>query len=149
MIKIYKLIYEGEVVYIGLTKLKLYRRKGSANYSVPPEIYKLCRIELIEETLDKGRERYWIDFYLKNGAKLFNKRGGDFTDSTQAYEHQKKKSKSRYVKKARLKKTDEEKQQIRKSWYEKNKLKIGEKRRLEYKQGKSWYEKHRKKKPVK
>lgn len=145
MIKIYKLIHEGQTVYIGLTKLKLYRRKNSANYSVPPEIYKQCKIELIEETNDKGRERFWIDFYLKNGAKLYNKRGGDFTDAKVSYEHQQKIKKSRYVKKLRVKKTDEEKRQMQKDWYERNRIELLEKKRLEYKQGKSWYEKKRKK----
>ena len=84
-LKIYKLIYNGEVIYVGLTKLTLNRRKSSANYSVPKEIYKLSKIELIEETDDKGRERFWIEHYLKLGAPLMNKSNGDFSNKKQAY----------------------------------------------------------------
>lgn len=85
MYKIYKLIFNNEIIYIGITKLKLSRRKNSPNYSVPKEIYKKSEILLIEETDDKSRERYWINFYRNEGIKLYNKRGGDFSNQYTAY----------------------------------------------------------------
>jgi hypothetical protein len=87
--KIYKLIYDGEIIYVGLTTLSLSRRKGSANYSVPKEIYKKSKIELIEETDNSGRERYWINYYLSIGCNLYNKRGGDYDKETSQKENSK------------------------------------------------------------
>jgi hypothetical protein len=81
-IKIYKLVYRGEVIYVGLTKLTLNRRKNSANYSVPKEIYKESEILLIEETYDPSRERYWIEHFLSIGCTLLNKRNGNHNEST-------------------------------------------------------------------
>jgi hypothetical protein len=76
--KIYRLVYEGKIIYVGHTKLALSRRKGSANYSVPKDIYKLSKIELIEETESRNRERYWIEYYISKNEPLMNKRNGDF-----------------------------------------------------------------------
>lgn len=71
MYKIYKIIDNtNDNVYIGITKQKLYQRlnnhkqdfkRGSALMS--REIIKNgdYKIELIEETDDKSRERYWIE----------------------------------------------------------------------------------------
>tara|TARA_R100001594_G_scaffold3518_7_gene13129 strand:+ start:92 stop:529 length:438 start_codon:yes stop_codon:yes gene_type:complete len=71
MIKIYKLIDNTNGnIYIGQTKQKLYKRlnnhkqdykrgyKGSSKEIIKNGDYK---IELIEETTDKLRERYWIE----------------------------------------------------------------------------------------
>ena len=65
MYKIYKLVYEGEVVYIGQTITNLMKRKhgGYRTNDELQKIYKDCDIILIEETDDVSRERYWIDFY--------------------------------------------------------------------------------------
>lgn len=133
MIKIYKLIYNEEVIYVGLTKLTLNRRKRSANYSVPKEIYKLSKIELIEETNDKGRERFWIEHYLKLGAPLMNKRNGDFSNKEQAYLNRLEKQNAKNKLKSSFKpKTKEEKSETRRKWYELNKEILKQKRRKYY-----------------
>lgn len=82
MYKIYKLIHNGEVVYIGRTKCSLIRRKGAGYKSniKLQEIYKECDIELIEETDDVSRERYWIAYYRNNGCDLLNTKNGDGLD---------------------------------------------------------------------
>lgn len=75
MYKIYKLIYKGDIVYIGRTKRSLEARKkdGYKNTCVE-HIYKECSIELIEETDDSSRERYWINHY---SDIILNIRKGD------------------------------------------------------------------------
>lgn len=71
--KIYKLIYDNNIIYIGRTKLKLSERKRHWYKNIPIE-YKLnSKIELIEETEDRFREIYWIDYYMNNGYNLYNK----------------------------------------------------------------------------
>lgn len=75
MIKIYKLIHNGEIVYVGQTKQKLNTRKAKGYSNVP--FYKECKIELIEETDDVSREKYWIDKLRSEGHPLLNKRDGD------------------------------------------------------------------------
>jgi hypothetical protein len=63
--KIYKLIYENKVVYVGRTKMTL-KQRGYVGYSHNihiNKIYKDCSMELIEETDDISRERYWINYY--------------------------------------------------------------------------------------
>ena len=124
MIKIYKLEIEGEVIYIGKTKLTLKRRKGSANYSVPTDIYKASTISLIEETEDVSRERFWIEHYTQIGCKLYNKRNGDHNQHTKE-EQQKKRSLQYYHKNKDLilKKN--------KTYYQANKERII-KRQIEY-----------------
>lgn len=78
--KIYKLIHKDlGVVYVGRTKLELEIRKNQGRYRSNLElhkIYKECSIELIEETNDVSRERYWIDEFSKS-YNLLNKRRGD------------------------------------------------------------------------
>jgi len=76
MYKIYKLIYEDKVVYVGQTTQKLSRRKHG-DYGKNDEFFKLCDIELIEETNDISREIYWIEYYISIGQPLLNKRNGD------------------------------------------------------------------------
>jgi len=62
--KIYKLIHKGVVVYVGRTKLTLKVRKQCGYKGCCVEsIYRDCDIELIEETSDVSRERYWIEHY--------------------------------------------------------------------------------------
>lgn len=74
MIKIYKLVYEENVIYIGQTTQSIGRRvrKGGHN-NIPVEIYEKCVVEVIEETDDIRREQYWIDYYIELGCKLYNK----------------------------------------------------------------------------
>jgi hypothetical protein len=140
MIKIYKLIYKGEIIYVGKTKLTLKRRKGSLNYSVPDDIYKESIIELIEETKDVSRERHWIDLYRDSGINLMNKRGGDHNDDTK-YEYIKSKLQKKKEDRDFKKKTDEEHKEMRRLYRINNREKINEKRRQNYRDGKSWYHK--------
>lgn len=81
-IRIYRLVYNNNIIYIGKTILTLEQRKKRANPTVPVEIYESSNIELIEETLDVSRERYWIALYKKVGIKLMNKRDGNHSDKT-------------------------------------------------------------------
>ena len=109
MIKIYKLIRNGEVVYVGKTILTLSRRKAGSYYCMDRQFVKECEIELIEETDDVSRERYWIEFYTKQGCQLRNKRNGDYRDKEQTKE-----IRSKLRKEARKNRT---------SWYWRKKLK--------------------------
>jgi hypothetical protein len=62
--KIYKLIHNGVVVYVGRTKQTLNRRKnGSYKGCGVESIHKECDIELIEETNDASREDFWVQHY--------------------------------------------------------------------------------------
>lgn len=76
--KIYKIIYKEMVIYVGKTKMNLQKRH-QAGHPYYPE-YKMGRIELIEETDDKRRERYWIEYYRNIGEPLLNKQNGDGFD---------------------------------------------------------------------
>jgi hypothetical protein len=74
--KIYKLIHKGDVVYVGRTKSTLAKRKAWGYKGCGVEsIAKHCSIELIEETDDLSKERYWIDFYGIDS--LLNESKGD------------------------------------------------------------------------
>jgi hypothetical protein len=75
MYKVYKLVFNNEVVYVGITKLSLSRRKN-AGYKKSVPFYKECKIELVEQTDDETRERYWIEYYTSNGNQLLNRNKG-------------------------------------------------------------------------
>ncbi len=75
--KIYKLVYNNEVIYVGYTKNSLKYRFYRKHPSVPIEIKQESSIELIEETDDKTREEYWRLYYIDLGCNLYNKRRGD------------------------------------------------------------------------
>ena len=76
MNKIYKLVYNGVVVYVGKTKQTLKRRKslGYKRNADVQAIYKECDIILIEETSDVAREDFWVNHYKDT---LLNIRRGD------------------------------------------------------------------------
>ena len=75
--KIYKLIYQGEIVYVGRTMRSLKERKKSGyKGTCVQDISDDCVMELIEETNDVSREKYWID-EIKKTSNLLNKRGGN------------------------------------------------------------------------
>ena len=75
--KIYRLVLDGKVVYVGQTTKKyLNSRKSHHNYIETFERVKESEIELIEITTDITRERYWIEYYLNEGCVLFNKHKG-------------------------------------------------------------------------
>ena len=76
MNKIYKLVYNGVVVYVGKTKQTLKRRK-LCGYKENPSvqaIYKQCDMVLIEETSDVSREDFWVNHYKDT---VFNAKRGD------------------------------------------------------------------------
>jgi len=90
MIKIYKLIYNGEIVYVGQTKKELKVRK-SGGYGKNIPFYKDCEIELIEETDDKSRERYWIEKLKDEGHPLMNIKEGNGVDWQEYWKEYRKK----------------------------------------------------------
>jgi hypothetical protein len=138
--KIYKLVKDSEVVYVGRTKLSLSRRKSSGFYNLDQDFVRECEIQLIEETDDRSRERYWIDYYLSIGCKLLNKRNGDYKDYQQHYEEIKRKMRER---RGFEPMTKEEKLQKRREYCKKNQEELNRKKREKYANGNSWY--HRKK----
>lgn len=75
MKKIYRLIYNDETIYIGITKRELEIRKRAGYKFI--DFYRDCSIELIEETEDVSRERYWIQYYKDLGCNLYNKYNGN------------------------------------------------------------------------
>jgi hypothetical protein len=103
--KIYKLIHKDlGVVYVGKTKNTLERRKrGNYKGTAVEHIAKECSIELIEETDDSTRERFWVD-YLNKDYNLLNKKGGDGFDMNE-WRKENKKHYSEY----------------QKDWFDKNK----------------------------
>ena len=139
MINIYRILYNNNIIYVGKTILTLKKRKSLPNYSVPIEIYKQSTIELIEETEDVSRERYWITYYKENGHQLMNKRNGDHSDETKTDYYLNRLLISK-TKKSFVKMTDEEKKEKRAKYREDNKEKIKKKRKEDYNTGriKSW-----------
>lgn len=141
MIKIYKLIFKGEVVYIGQTKLTLKKRKGSG-YKKNVPFYKNCAIELIEETDDISRERFWIDYYLSIGAPLLNIKlgnGFDYSLYNKNYYEKNKESISNYQKKYSkdyYKKNKDKLDNYTKEYKEKNKERISDYQKDYYKKNK-------------
>lgn len=112
--KIYKIIYNERVIYIGKTKLSLSARH-SAGHPYYPE-YKLGQMELIEETDDSRRERYWIEYYRNIGEPLLNRLNGDGFD----YKKDSKFDYKGYLKKYRIKYYQENKDYW-KNWRKKKK----------------------------
>ena len=75
--RVYKLIKDGEVIYVGITKHTLRRRKSIGYRTNPNGLHSIrhqCDIELLEETDDVARERYWMDVY--KDSPLLNAKGG-------------------------------------------------------------------------
>jgi hypothetical protein len=131
MTKIYRLLFRGEIVYIGKTKLSLKKRKNMG-YGKNVQFYKECEIELIEETDDESRERFWIEHYLSIGAPLLNIKKGNGLD----YERQRKEWLDKnpdYIKDWLGKNPDYYKQ-----WYEENKEQVLLKRREYYEENKEY-----------
>lgn len=131
MVRIYRLVKDGEIVYVGKTKSTLKRRKQGSFYKMDREFSNSCEIELIEITDDVSRERYWIDYYTELGFNLLNRRGGDMSNK------QKKERrlipKELHKKNGRKKIRDEEYwKNYKKEYYEKNKDEINKRRREEY-----------------
>lgn len=144
--KIYKLIFKGEIVYVGKTKLSLKKRKSSG-YGKNVPFFKECDIELIEETDDDSRERFWISYYLSMGCPLLNKFKGNGFDKKLYYEDNKE-----YYENWREEHRECMKEYA-KDYYEKNKDEIKEYRKNYYmnnldsikEYGKEYYEENKEK----
>jgi hypothetical protein len=124
--KIYKLILNEQVVYVGQTTLSLERRKRGPYRSIDKDIIKLSKIELIEDTDDVSRERYWIKYYIELGYKLYNKENGSgYKGSIESKEFEYRRSKSEIRKNYKREYTRSEKyKEYRRKKYADNKLKI-------------------------
>lgn len=68
--RVYRLIYDGDIIYVGITSKTLKQRLDSGYKWL--KIDGLIKIELIEETSDFKREEYWIKEYESQGTKLLN-----------------------------------------------------------------------------
>ena len=126
--KIYRLLRNGIVIYIGRTTQSLKRRKANGYEYIPD--YKECDMILIEETDDKTREQYWIDYYRGIGIELENK-----VDAVRSKSHKKEyyeRNKEHLDKKRKqyLEKSKEERIEWRKNYRQKNKEKIKEYNRI-------------------
>lgn len=165
--KIYKLIYQNEVVYVGQTTRDLKVRKLDG-YRYNPELHKIikeCDIQLIEETEDKTRESHWIEYYINIGCKLYNRYKGeiglDIKEYKKRWQQQNKetvnerKKKWRKENKEKIKQYLEKEKEYRKKWRESNKEHIKEyqkqwresnKERIEEYQKQYWKEYYQKKK---
>ena len=124
MNKIYKLVYNGVVVYVGKTKQTLKRRK-KGGYKGNPDvqaIYKECDMVLIEETSDVSRERYWIEYYKES---LLNIRPGETGLSKKEQRKQWKESNREYFNQWEEVNKERRKEQ-RKEYYQCNKERINQ-----------------------
>lgn len=124
--KIYKLIHKGKVVYIGKTTKTLEERMRF-RYRNNPEvhaIHKECSIELIEETDDGGREKYWINYYGYDN--LLNIQKGDTGLDKEEYISKWRKERGR---------------EYYKEWHENNKDKHSEKMKRYYQKNKDKWKK--------
>jgi len=139
MVKIYKLIKDDEIVYIGKTKLKLSRRKNGAYHNIDRDFIRLCKIELIEETEDVSRERYWIEYYKKQGCKLLNIRNGEYNEEQRKTLRRIDPLKKQKPGRKKIRTKDDIRKQ-KKDWYDKNKDRINKERREKYKID-PWYKK--------
>ena len=59
----------GEIIYVGITSMTLRKRLSGGYIWLDIEEYDM---ELIEETDDHTRERFWISKYTEQGHKLYN-----------------------------------------------------------------------------
>jgi hypothetical protein len=127
MIKIYKLIHNGQIVYVGKTKLKYLSNRKASGYGNTIPFFKECTIELIEETDDITKENYWIERLKDEGHPILNRRSGDTgLDNKEWRENNKE-----YIK------------EYMKEWYQNNKDKNKDKNK-EYQ--KEWYQNNKEKK---
>jgi hypothetical protein len=144
--KIYKLVLDGEVVYVGITTYKkLSQRKNRHNCADTFERVRESEIELIEITNDKSRERFWIDYYLNKDCKLFNKTKGNGFNSQGYYEE----NKEDIIENAKkyYKENKEEIIEYRKKYQQENKDKVNQYNREYYERKKEekriYYKKYR------
>jgi hypothetical protein len=68
--RVYHLLSKsGDIIYVGITTNTLRKRLSGGYTWLDIEEYDM---ELIEETEDPTRERYWIEKYTEQGYKLYN-----------------------------------------------------------------------------
>jgi hypothetical protein len=130
MIKIYKLIHDGQIVYVGQTTSKYLSSRKYNGYGNTVPFYKECSIEIIEETYDITRERYWIDKLTSEGHPLLNKISGvtglDPKEYRKQYREKNKEKSKEYMKEYRennKEKIKEYAKEYYKEYYQKNKIK--------------------------
>jgi hypothetical protein len=118
--KIYRLVLDGKVVYVGQTTNKyLSQRKAIHHYDKTFERVRESIIELIEVTTDKSREHFWIEFYKNEGCKLFNKYKGDTGLTQKEYKYKWQKEYRQTEKYKEYQKTEKYKE-YKKEWERKN-----------------------------
>ena len=128
--KIYKLLINDIVIYIGQTITSLRKRKLGWYPNIPNEILKQSKIEIIEETDDLSRERYWIKYYRDLGCELYNRNNGSGLDYKE-YRVINKESIKLNLRKSRLKNIDSNKD--KKKEYMKNYRILNKEKLKEYK----------------
>jgi hypothetical protein len=83
--KVYKIVNDRNTIYVGITTMSLKERKWKGYKWNEPlnAVYKTSLFEMIEETDDKSRENYWVEYHLNKGDKLLNMKRGhtDLSDS--------------------------------------------------------------------
>jgi hypothetical protein len=128
-------IKKGDIIYIGITSKTLGNRLSghkSEHINWPDKI----NINLIENTNDKSRESFYIDFFKKMGCNLLNKNNGirpNIEKKSKLTDEQKKERLKEYRKTYYLKNKEKLNDKM-KLYQEKNKEKLKEYRREYYKQ---------------
>jgi hypothetical protein len=110
--KIYRLVHNGDIIYVGQTTKTLARRKSCGYKHIP--FYKECSIELIETTTDITRETIWIMLYMAMGCELLNKRRGVLTEDDRIEIRNKNYDNNKYA-------IVEKRKEYMKDYYQKNK----------------------------
>ncbi len=70
--RIYQIKHNDEIIYVGCTTLSLDKRKKNGYKYITKSILNNSNIELLEETTDKTRERYYILKFRNEGYPLVN-----------------------------------------------------------------------------
>lgn len=99
--KIYKLVHNGVVQYVGRTTRTLEKRMW-AGYGKNTKLFRSFNMELIEETNDAGRESFWISYYRDINIDLYNIRDGNMSQRKE-YLKKYRSENEEYFKKYRLK----------------------------------------------
>lgn len=118
--KIYKLVYDNQVIYVGSTTMKkLCQRKAVGYPKIEKEIWKTSKIILIEETYDKTKEQFWIDYYKDMNCLLYNKNSAISTNKSE-YDKKRYSDNKEYRKKLYLSNKNYRKEYM-KEYYKKSK----------------------------
>ena len=129
MVKIYKLMHNDKIVYVGKTKAKYLSMRKAWGYGDTVPFFKECSVELIEETIDASREEYWIEKLRSEGHPLLNKRRGVTGLDKKEYNKEYQKEYKEKLKEYRKEYCEKNKEKIKedfKEYREKNKEKMKE-----------------------